>query len=65
MHDIPGMHLTSRTPHHDGGETGGYDPPPRQQRQIWFWLNLTRTKRERAGIASPYFHNSYICIKIC
>ena len=48
----------------DGGETGGYDPPPRQQRQIWFWLNLIGTKEKKIGIASPYFHNSYICIKI-
>ena len=33
-------------PESDGGETGGYDPPPRQQRQIWFWLNLIGTKEK-------------------
>ena len=46
-------------PESDGGEMGGYDPPPCQQRQIWFWLNLIGTKEKEQVLQ---VHTSIILI---
>ena len=43
----------------DGEEMDDYDLRPRQQRQIWFWLNLVGTKEKEQVLR---VHTSIILI---